>query len=514
MQQSNPGNQSLLVDSKTLFESRLFHDVQCSGLFEDSKTFADAIPKTSLTDIFDSYETEKQREDFSLQEFVACHFDLPRPVVGQKTKAASSLYEHIEDMWGILTREPDSSEGNSTLLPLPHPYIVPGGRFGEIYYWDSYFTALGLIRADRLNMVIAMFKNFAHLMDVVGCVPNGNRTYYHSRSQPPIMALMAELIVEHLPEEEKRKFIEESLKPLTQEYQFWMDGSSQLNNQSGYRRVLKLSDGSILNRYWDDEATPRPESYLEDLELAHSLPEEKRPEFYRNIRAACESGWDFSSRWLKDQDELLSIQATDIIPVDLNGLLYKLESTLAKFHGIRGDTESESRYLDAANARKAAIQTHLWDEKEQFYYDLQFSNGQHTITKSLAAAMPLYVNIADDVQAQSVANTLQKAFLKKGGLITTTNYTTQQWDAPNGWAPLQWIAVKGLQRYQFDTLAKDIMQRWVDTVDSFYSENQCIMEKYNVERLEKAADGGEYEVQEGFGWTNGVTLEFIKQLAT
>jgi len=242
------------------------------------------------------------------------------------------INEHITKLWNGLKRQPDIIQ-SGTLIPLPYPYIIPGGRFREIYYWDSYFTMLGLQKDNQIEMIQNMVDNFTYLIDLYGFVPNGNRTYYLSRSQPPFYALMVKLLAESKGDSIYLKF----LSSIEKEYDFWMNGTDRLTNGvKAYRRVVRLPDGEILNRYWDDTNTPRAESYHEDIKTANEavlkIPGSRQEDVYRNLRAAAESGWDFSSRWLTRDDEnkfnLYTIHTTDIIPVDLNSLVYNIELTL------------------------------------------------------------------------------------------------------------------------------------------------------------------------------------------
>ena len=172
--------------------------------------------------------------------------------------------DHIDALWPVLERQPDVPTPHSSLLPLPHRYVVPGGRFREIYYWDSYFTMLGLEESGRHDLAVDMVKNFAFLIDRYGHVPNGNRTYYLSRSQPPFFAAMVELIAARDGSPAYLQF----LPALRREYEFWMDGAARLEPGAAHRRAVRLRDGSILNRYWDDRDTAREESYREDVETA------------------------------------------------------------------------------------------------------------------------------------------------------------------------------------------------------------------------------------------------------
>ncbi|HAD10957.1 MAG TPA: trehalase, partial [Saprospirales bacterium] len=401
-------------------------------------------------------------------------------------------------------RQPESQvhDGHrSTLLPLPYPYIVPGGRFREIYYWDSYFTMLGLREAGRISLLENMVNNFAYLLEQYGHIPNGNRSYYLSRSQPPFFALMVNLLAEIKGEQILLKY----RLALEKEYQYWMDGEHTIQPGSQHRRLVCLPDGSLLNRYWDDVPEPRPEAFIEDIHTA-SLNSRPKEETYRHLRAAAESGWDFSSRWLVHMSDLSSIRTSDLIPVDLNCLLYYLEKTLVHTYRLLPDHTPVEVYKNRSRMRKLAIQKYCWDEGRGYFMDYDWKAGEVSPHKTLAGVFPLYFQLADAPQAHSVANMLESKFLKPGGLVTTCEHSGQQWDAPNGWAPLQWMAFAGLRQYGFHTLAMEVRHRWVNHVEQTYRQTGKMMEKYNVEDLEAAGGGGEYPNQDGFGWTNGVYL--------
>ena len=219
-----------------------------------------------------------------------------------------------------MTRSTISAPRYSSLLPLPQPYLVPGGRFRELYYWDSYFTMLGLDESGRHDLVADMVRDFAYLIDTYGHVPNGARTYYLSRSQPPFFFEMVGL----LSNDDSASAFSEYLPQLKREYAFWMEGARGLRRGTAHRRVVAMPNWSILNRYWDDRDTPRDESYREDTELAHASGRPAR-QVFRDIRAAAESGWDFSSRWFADGHTRGTIDTTEIVPIDLNSLLFGLE---------------------------------------------------------------------------------------------------------------------------------------------------------------------------------------------
>lgn len=483
----------------------LYQDVQQSALFSDSKTFTDAIAKDSLTDILEEYQKQKKRIDFDVQVFVEDHFTLPsEKPTSYHSDPNKPIHQHIEDLWDILTRQPENTGG--TLIPLPHSYVVPGGRFREIYYWDSYFTMLGLQASQRFDLVESMVNNFAYLIDRIGFIPNGNRTYYLGRSQPPFFSLMVDLLAEIKGDDTWKKY----LPQMEKEYAFWMRGQ-ELLTLSAFHSV-KMPDGSILNRYWDDIPLPRPEAYKEDVELTEHITDQLPEDVYRHVRAAAESGWDFSSRWFKDGENMTTIHTTDIIPVDLNCLLWNLEKSIQKAYQLQGKHVEANRYSEKATQRQKAIQNYCWNESLGFYFDYDWKRNEPKNSYTLAAAFPLFFNICTDGQAQRVAEVLKNKFLQKKGLLTTLRFTPQQWDAPNGWAPLQWIAYQGLKNYQLHELAQQAALSWTSNNETYYQKTGKMMEKYNVLTDEISAQGGEYPNQDGFGWTNGVYLKMIADL--
>lgn len=480
----------------------LFDAVQLKPVFPDSKTFPDCVPKRNIEAIQKEFLAKKETEGFNLKKFIIDNFDLPvvkeNDFVSDKSKSTD---DHIVGLWRLLTREPNREE-NGSLISLPYSYIVPGGRFGEIYYWDSYFTMLGLKVSGHVNLIQHMIDNFSYLIDKIGYIPNGNRTYYLGRSQPPFFALMLSLLADCMGEAILTKYI----TSLENEYRFWMHGASLLSPRNKTMdRVVMISDNEILNRYWDANNTPRPEAYKEDIELAHHS-KTNAIEIFRHIRAAAESGWDFSSRWFKDTNSFNTIHTTDIIPVDLNCLLWYMENLLATLYLKSGRAEDAKSYRGFADKRKIAINKFCWNEQEGFYYDYDFISQKFKQHLTLAGMFPLFFQLANPQQAAKVCMRLSTDFLKPGGLATTLFQTGQQWDAPNGWAPLQWVSYVGCKNYGYGELAGKIKSAWIQTNDKVYRETGKMMEKYNVMGSGDAGGGGEYPNQDGFGWTNGVYL--------
>ena len=500
--------QDSLPKSPDQLYGELFTEVQMARIFPDGKTFVDAVPKMSPDEILLAFRDAKKNPatKFSLTQFVRNYFVLPDSASSAyRSNPQHSITAHIQDLWKVLRRQPDTAVKGSSLLPLPHPYIVPGGRFREIYYWDSYFTMLGLKESREFEIMENMIDNFAYLINTYGHIPNGNRTYYLSRSQPPFFFMMVELLATVKGDQTLLQY----LPALEKEYRYWMEGAATLKKGQAFKRVVSLPDEAVLNRYWDEANTPRPESYREDVETANRSTRPK-VNVYAHLRAGAASGWDFSSRWLADGKTLSTIETTNIIPVDLNSLLVGFENALARAYKVAGQDSVSMVYTAAAEKRQQAIEKYCWSREQQFYTDYNFKKQALTRQITAAGLFPFvffshkqgYLSVV----ARQAATVVKEQLLQPGGLVTTTQTTGEQWDAPNGWAPLQWMAVRGLARSGQIGLAKEIAQRWTGLNEKVYKETGKLMEKYNVMDLSKSAGGGEYAAQDGFGWTNGVYL--------
>jgi len=299
------------------------------------------------------------------------------------------------------------------------------------------------------------------------------------------------------------------------------------------RALILNKDNVVLNRYWDDfweeslspRVQPRTEAYHEDI-AAFALTDKYKPEdtdnFFRHIRAAAESGWDFSSRWFRPEPDGRSgirrgrptIRTTKILPVDLNALLFGMEKKLDKWTDNR-----DYDYATAAARRKQAILDYFWNDELGWFFDYCLEAGEEGQTDvwSLAGAYPLFTKLFDSEDKDDTAKVgkmvraIRERFLRKGGVVTTLMETGEQWDYPNGWAPLQWIVVRGLLNYEHRELALEIARRFVACVGWTYKREGRILEKYNVCEPEAMAGGGEYDVQYGFGWTNGVVKALMNE---
>ena len=477
----------------------LYVQVQMRRLFPDSKTFADADPKRPDAAIMAAYRRCACTTDAGLRRFVLANFTIPA-LPAAKPQPRLSLATHIDRLWPQLTRTTRTVPAGSSALTLPQPYVVPGGRFREMYYWDSYFSMLGLPLAGRQDLVEGMIADFGSLVDRYGRIPNGTRSYYLSRSQPPVFYLMSGL-------SRDASTLGVRNRQLRAEHAFWMAGERGLKPGSEHARVVRLPDGSLLNRYWDDRDDPRDESYREDAELAAATPARGAGNLYRDLRAAAESGWDFSSRWFADGRSLATIRTTRLIPVDLNSLLVGLEQAIAANCRTLRDDACTRDFATRATARTDAIRRHLWNGR--FFADYDLDAGAANDRLTAATVFPLFARVATADQARATARAFAP-LIGQGGVRATLIPSGQQWDEPNGWAPHQWVAIQGLRAYGETALADRIKAGWLAGVTREYRSSGKLLEKYDVAER-RPGGGGEYPNQDGFGWTNGVTRALLAE---
>lgn len=480
----------------------LFNEVQIKRIYGDGKTFVDLVPRKRTNEIMREYRLAKKDPDFNLSEFLSRHFYefAPHKERLYTMSPDRSPRQHVTELWPQLQRRNRKNRGS--LLALPYEYVVPGGRFSEQFYWDTYFIMLGLAADERWDLIEGMMKNYIYMIKKFGFIPTANRTYFLSRSQPPFFSHMVRLLATH---KGRRSTYFEYLPHLLAEYRFWQKGKSAVKSHidsQAYARIVRMPNGAVMGRYYDNQIAPRPESQYEDLETAENAA--NKDKIFLDLRAGAESGWDFSSRWFRDPQDIRSIHTTDLIPVDLNCLLYDLEVLIAETYKDLKQPLLVKRFRRLAEQRADAIRRYCWDDEDEFFHDFDFRVGQTTKRATLAAVFPLASGVATPEQAAAVARKLETDFLKGGGLLMTLMDTGQQWDAPNGWAPIQWVAIKGLQRYGYHDLANEIKHRWMSSTETVFSTRHKMIEKYDVVNESRMGGGGEYPLQDGFGWTNGV----------
>ncbi len=433
------------------------------------------------------------------------------------------------------------------LLYLPHPYVVPGGRFNEMYGWDSYFIIRGLLADGRLELARGIVENFFFEIDHYGGVLNANRTYYLTRSQPPFLSSMV-LAVEGAEEArggEGRAWLERAYPYIVKDYQLWVS-PPHLAGNTGLSRYYDFGDGPVpemadspgyyrgVARYF--LAHPRQaDSYLirsgaeaaksnvlgplfsldvcepgaastQDCDRVETLSLSR--DFYKGDRAMRESGFDVSFR-----SGPYGAATHHYAAVDLNSLLYKTELDLAQISRRLGRTQDARAWRARARRRQEAVNRYLWNAGRGLYFDYNFDTRTPSSYPYLTAFYPLWTAMASPSQAAAVERHL-KEFEQPGGLATSLTHSGAQWDYPYGWAPLHLLAVEGLRRYGYAEDANRISLNFLSMVLENFRREGTMREKYDVvtRSSETQVAAGYTQNVVGFGWTNGVFVELLHEL--
>ncbi|MBU0580342.1 MAG: alpha,alpha-trehalase [Candidatus Margulisbacteria bacterium] len=390
-------------------------------------------------------------------------------------KELCAVAEYIEKYWAELIKE---SKPENTLIKMPKQYVVPGGIFEEWYYWDSFFIILGLKVNKKNELIKNIVDNFLFCIEKYGFVPNGNRTYYLSRSQPPYLTSMIKIVWELF---QDKGWLAKAYKLVGQEYNDYWLGNNHLTTIG----LSRYYDKGNINRH------DKEKEIWQDVEIG----EEELAE--------AESGWDFTPRF--------NSRCSKVLPIDLNCNLYQYEQDLACFSQVL-DKGEEKKWKEKSKKREKIINKYIWNEKDGLFYDYDFEKGEQVKIKTLATFYPLWVKLANKQQAERVKNNLI-IFEKDGGLVTCDQdygQNKKQWNYPNGWAPLQWIAIEGLMNYGYQEDAKRLAQKWLNLIVNIYKKTGKLWEKYNVVNCSEECPG-RYRNQAGFGWTNGIFLELISK---
>ena len=384
-----------------------------------------------------------------------------------------SILDYIDGYWHKLIRS--NVDDVKTLIGLPKPYLVPsdGHMFQEMYYWDSYFMALAVPGTQHEHLAFGMTENCAYMLQRFGIIPNANRYYFLSRSQPPMfmnMIWMCYSILARTDENAAKAYLQEMLPLAELEHEEVWLGAAQPHHRL-------VHNG--LSRYFDIN--------------------------YLDILASCESGWDHSTRC---DDRLL-----EHVQVDLNSILYMRESLFSRAWTILGDETRALAWTQRADARKQAINSLMWNQELGFFFDYDFCKEEINLHPSLAGFFPLWCGLATQDQAQRMVAEWLPRFEYPGGLVTTfEKQEGKQWAYPNGWAPLQWIVVDGLMRYGFLDDARRIMQKWCANCATVFKHTGEMWEKYNVIEIDTIPEEGLYGSVSGFGWSNSVFVDFVRLL--
>ncbi|KAH6818042.1 trehalase 1 [Perilla frutescens var. frutescens] len=360
-----------------------------------------------------------------------------------------------------------------TLLPLEKPVVIPGSRFREVYYWDSYWVIRGLLASKMYETAKGIVHNLISLIDEFGYVLNGARAYYTNRSQPPLLSSMVVDIYKRTRDE---NFVKKSLPALLKEHAFWNSGIHKV--------IVEDAHGSIhtLNRYYARWNQPRPESSTIDKETASKLSDKcAKEKLYREIASTAETGWDFSTRWMRDESDLTTLATTSILPVDLNALILKMELDITLLANAIGDSVTANSFREASLARKKAINSIFWNAEKKQWLDYWLTT--HPVS-------------SEEVHKWKASSQNKKSYA-------------------SNFVPL-WIDLfhSGLVRSgskKARLVAQDIAEKWVRTNYVAYKKTGAMHEKYDVQTCGASGGGGEYKPQTGFGWSNGVVLAFLEE---
>ncbi|XP_014216724.1 trehalase-like [Copidosoma floridanum] len=524
-------------DSQVYCQGELLKRVQLANLTRDSKAFVDLYQKQDEEVTLANFKMLMQKTNDNpsreeLRKFVNDHFEDVNEL--QNATLADwrehvSLMKRVRDpnykrwvydlnqIWKMLARKMTDDVRNRprrhSLIYVDHPFIIPGGRFKEFYYWDSYWVIEGLLLSDMYQTSRGMIENFKEMIERYGFIPNGGRVYYLMRSQPPLLTSMIEKYYEFTKD---WKYVVESLPILEKEFKYWKQ----------YKTLKIPVNGKIheMYRYVTSSEGPRPESYREDYHLAQGITDpEKKRRFYNNVKAGAESGWDFSARWFVGPKgefsfDLDNINTQDVVPVDLNAFVERNARTLAIwFNGLKNYKKAKY-YKGIAEDLRAAIAAVNWNSTEGTWFDYDAKHQKHRTSFYPSNLAPLYTmsyerDLASSLGQQIVDYLHRKGILDfAGGVPTSLDNSSQQWDFPNAWPPLQSIVVQGLQRTGYQPamkVARTLAYTWLRSNYIGFNDTDKMYEKYDATSPGRYGGGGEYDVQNGFGWTNGVVLEFL-----
>ncbi len=431
------------------------------------------------------------------------------------------------------------------LLYLPNRYVVPGGRFNEMFGWDSYFIILGLLREGRIELARGMVENFFYEIENYGAVLNANRTYFLTRSQPPLLSSMiravydAEIARDTSPANLARQnqWLARAYSYGRRDHDFWLSTIHRAGN-TGLARYFDIGEGPVPDiadhsSYYIDVinwlvahpdvhtdsliAAPQSPSPVEQARLAETSCDARHSvvcalayahgyrltrDFYKGDRAVRESGFDISFRFGP-----FSGSTHHYAAVCLNSLLYKYERDLADFAGMLHHPEQAAQWKQEADARREAINKYLWNPGKGIFFDYDFTTGKQSTYVFATIFYPLWTGLASTQQAAAVDKNFG-LLNRTGGLACSTYASGLQWDLPFGWAPLNWFAADGLAKYGYMSDARRVATEFTHTISTSFQQEGTIHEKYNVETGSSNVDiiAG-YQNVVGFGWTNAVYVE-------
>lgn len=452
---------------------RLLHDVQMSRIYKDSKTFVDKKLNRPANVTIQKYDDLKMSYPYTLppkeiiKQFIDENFTdgnefeswtptdwVPEPAIVKKVQdpGYKKLVIYLNEMWKDLARKvKDDVKLNPNLYSifyLPHGFIIPGGRFRELYYWDTYWIVSGLLVCDMVKTAKGIIENFLYLVDELGYIPNGTRVYYLKRSQPP---LLSSIVDRYLRATGDLDFLHSYIHLLEKETEFWLN--ERLVEFRHYGETFRMF------RYCCRVPGPRPESYWEDLYTVSGKPMaiEEKAEALTGIKSAAESGWDFSSRWYLTESPLLQsnigslvdTRAQFIIPVDLNALLHKNFCLLSTWHHLLGNGTKSDSFRKLAEEQLYNIQTILWRMGQGMWCDFDLKHTKSREFWYASNVFPLWTRSYTTNRRDLTKTILRyidrlKLDVYEGSMPTSIENSRQQWDFPNVWAPLIGVLAHGL----------------------------------------------------------------------
>ncbi|KAK6089253.1 hypothetical protein P3W45_001772 [Vairimorpha bombi] len=508
-------------------DSKYFVDLELKRSFDSIKDdFLTIISRhntdpTTLKQSFLSGVLEQHsgmRKD--IQKFCSDNFkestDLLLPVDITATKPSwfgdlDSLQEkmcnRIFDLWKTYYKRvnPDIKTQN-TLLPLKGNLCVLGGRFNEMYYWDTYWIIIGLVNCNMVKEAYEILKTFVEIIKANGFVPNATRTYYLNRSHPPMFSHMLDVLYKSTDDTEIHEFIlNEGLEAAEDEYNYFMK-----------HKILEYN-GVLFNVYKVDTDNPRIESYTEDFITQHLSKNKQK--VCSNLATGAESGWDFSSRWFEDGKNLQTINILHLVPVDLNATMLKNLCIIKKFYEKKHEMDAKyvAKIFEYNNLilKRRRILRNLWNSDEESWNDLNIKTGKYNDKRFyFSNIFPLFFDLSTKDDAYRVLNRYHKElFGYIGGAPISGDgvYTDHQWDFPNVWAPCIQLLVEYLSSIDEHKMAIHVSKSFYLSVRNEYLKTGMFFEKYNCREVGKRGDGGEYPVQNGFGWTNGTIIYLLKK---
>lgn len=511
----------------------LLHTVQMSGIYSDSKTFVDMKMLTTPEETLSKFETfmtnhDQKPSNTDLKQWVESNFappgsefehwipndwhETPKFVERIKDEGFRQFASALNKLWLELgrkmTKDVKENTNRYSIIHVDYPVIVPGGRFREFYYWDSYWILRGLLLSEMAHTAKGMLLNFRSIIQRFGFIPNGGRIYYSARSQPPMLAAMIKSYVDATHDE---AFAIESADDLAHEFHFWM------NNHT-----LSVH-GHSLAVYGDKSSGPRPESYREDVETSAILEtDEEKEDYYSELKAGAESGMDFTSRFFirdgTNKGDLRDLKTRSIVAVDLNAILQWNAKIIAEFYRKGNNLEKAEYFENEAAKLLEAINKVLWHDDIGAWLDYDIINDKRREYFTPTNLYPLWTRSFNPENENTIAEKVLKYIADNGldsyagGVPNTFEQTGEQWDYPNVWPPMQHALIMGLDNLN-NAEAKELAfrwaERWVRSNYMAYEETKNMFEKYNALELGGHGGGGEYEIQIGFGWTNGVVMELL-----